>query len=55
MEVGGFQHRVQYKWQLPWLAVEKPWSALAWPFLTFLTNGCRKGSSAFVEAPLLAL
>ena len=25
-------------WQLPWLAVEKPWSALAWPFLSFLTQ-----------------
>ena len=25
-------------WQLPWLAVEKPWSALAWVFLSFLTQ-----------------
>ena len=23
-------------WQLPWLAVGKPWSALAMPFLSFL-------------------
>jgi len=27
-------------WQLPWLAIEKPWSALVGPFLSFLdTNG----------------
>jgi len=27
--VGGFQHGVSCTWQLPWLAVEKPWLALA--------------------------
>ena len=26
---GGFQHRVLCTWQLPWLAVEQPWLALA--------------------------
>ena len=36
--MGGFQHWVLYTWQLPWLAVEKPWSALAWEFLSFLTQ-----------------
>ena len=30
--MGGFQHGV------PWLAVEKPWSALAGPFLTLLAQ-----------------
>ena len=33
-EVGGFQHRVACTWQLPWLAVENPWSAPAGSFLT---------------------
>ena len=28
-EVGGLQRGVPCTWQLPWLAVEKPWSALA--------------------------
>ena len=37
-KVGGIQHRVLCTWQLPWLAVEKPWSALAWAFLFFLTQ-----------------
>ena len=37
-EVGGFQHRVPCTWQLLWLAIEKPWSALAWPLLSFLTQ-----------------
>ena len=53
-EVGVFQQGVLCTWQLPWLAIEKPWSALAGPFLSFLTNGCIKGSSAFVGAPFLA-
>ena len=31
---GGWVHpELPCTWQLPWLAVEKPWSALAWPFL----------------------
>ena len=37
-KVGGFQHGVPCTWQLPWLAVEKPWSALAGPFLTLLAQ-----------------
>ena len=37
-EVCGCHHGVLYTWQLPWLAVEKPWSALAWAFLSFLTQ-----------------
>ena len=36
--MGGFQHGVPCTWQLLWLAVEKLWSALAWPFLSFLTQ-----------------
>ena len=36
--MGGFQHGVPCTWQLPWLAVEKPWSALAGPFLTLLAQ-----------------
>ena len=32
-ELGGFQHRVACKWQLPWLAVENPWLAPAGSFL----------------------
>ena len=35
---GGFQHRVPCTWQLPWLAREQPWSALAGPFLTLLAQ-----------------
>ena len=37
-EVAGFQHGVLCTWQLAWLAVEKPWSALAGPFLTLLAQ-----------------
>ena len=29
--VGGFQHGVPCAWQLPWLALEWPWSAPAGP------------------------
>jgi len=42
---GGWVHReLPCTWQLPWLAVEKPWSALAWPFLHMAAAlaGCRK-------------
>jgi len=35
-DVGRFQHRVPCTWHLPWLAVNKPWSALPDPFLFFL-------------------
>ena len=35
---GGFQLGVPCTWQLPWLAVEKPWSALAGPLLTLLAQ-----------------
>ena len=34
--MGRFQHKVPYTWELSWLAVEKPWSALDGPFLFFL-------------------
>ena len=37
-EVSRFQDGLPCTWQLPWLAIEKPWSALAWPFLSFLTQ-----------------
>ena len=33
-----FQHGVLCTWQVPWLAVEKPWSVPAWPFLSSLTQ-----------------
>jgi len=33
--IGGGGQVSARTWQLPWLAVEKPWSALAWPFLSF--------------------
>ena len=36
--MGGFQLGVPCTWQLPWLAVEKPWSALAGPSLTLLAQ-----------------
>ena len=36
--MGTFQHGVPCTWQLPWLAVEKLWSALAGPFLSFLAQ-----------------
>ena len=39
-KVGGFQHGVPCTWQLPWMAVEKPWSALAWAFHSFMTQAC---------------
>ena len=47
-EVSGFQHGVPCTWQLPWLAIEKPWSALTGPFFTLLAQ---KGSGT----PLLPL
>ena len=34
----GFQHGYRAHGKLPWLAVEKPWSALARPFLSFMTQ-----------------
>ena len=37
-EVGGFKHGVPCTWQLLWMAVEKPWLALGWPFLSFMTQ-----------------
>ena len=51
----GFQHGVPCTWQLPWLAVEKSWLALAGPFLTMhmLAQTCRlrNHSPQLVEAP----
>ena len=44
--MGGFQHGVLCTWQLPWLAVKKPWSALA-PLLSLLTQ------TGIDKAPLL--
>ena len=44
--MGGFQHGVPCTWQLPWLAAEKPWSALAGPLLTLLAQ---TGSVKFLE------
>ena len=35
---GQFTPELPCTWQLPWLAVEKPWLTLAWPFLSFLTQ-----------------
>ena len=36
---GGWVHpELLCTWHLPWLGVEKPWSALPWPFLSFLTQ-----------------
>ena len=46
---GWFQHGVPCTWQLPWLAVEKLWSALAGPFLSFLTQ---TDSSAFFSGSI---
>ena len=48
--VSGFQHGVPCAWQLPWLAMEKPWLPLAWPFpadvhtvhMAAALAGCRK-------------
>ena len=33
-EVGEHSHDMPCTWRLSWLAVERPWSALAWPFLS---------------------
>ena len=52
-EVGGHSHDMPCTWRLSWLAVERPWLALAWSFL--YTNRCRNHFSAFVGAPFLAL
>ena len=37
-EVGEHSHDILCTWQLPWLAKEQSWSALAGPFLTLLTQ-----------------
>ena len=37
-EVGGHSHDMPCTWRLSWLAVEKPCSALAWPFLSFFLH-----------------
>ena len=51
-EVGRHSHDMLCTWQLSWLAIEKPWSALTWPFLSFFfyANRYRNHSSAFVGA-----
>ena len=36
--MGRFQYGVPSTWQLPWLAVEWPWSALVGPLLTLLVQ-----------------
>ena len=36
--MGGHSYDMPYTWQLPWLDVEQPWSALAGPFLTLLVQ-----------------
>ena len=36
---GGWVHpELPSTWWLPWQAVEKPWLALTWPFLSFFTQ-----------------
>ena len=46
--MGGVQRGVPCTWQLPWLAIEGPWSALAWAFLSFMTQtGIDKASLPF--------
>ena len=46
-EVGGHSHDMLCTWQLSWLAVEKPWLALASPFLIYEVQvGCRVHSSS---------
>ena len=35
VEVDGHSHDLPCTWWVSWLAVQKPWSALAWPFLSF--------------------
>ena len=37
-EVGGCHPEGDSAWQLSWLAVEKPWSALGWPLTVH--GGC---------------
>ena len=44
---GGGWVSVLCTWQLPWLAVEKHWLALTWPFLCLFTK--------FLGAQFLAL
>ena len=46
--VGGFQLGVPCTWQLPWLAVEKPWSALASHLVS--TNRLRNYFSRLIGA-----
>ena len=46
---GGWVHReVLCTWQLPWLAREEPWSAVAGPFLTLqeLMNAAKEHPTA---------
>ena len=56
--MGGHSHDMPYTWRLSWLAIEKPWSALAGPFLSFLTQTdvekapqlCRGSTSGTVDS-----
>jgi len=41
-KVGKFQHRILCTWQLPWLAVEQCWLALAGPPLSHLVRKNRR-------------
>ena len=36
--MGRHSHDIPYTWQLPWLAVEQPQSALSGPLLTLLAQ-----------------
>ena len=36
--MGGLSDEVSYTWRLSWLAVERPWLALAGPFLSLLAQ-----------------
>ena len=48
VSVQGAVHMALFTWQLPWLAVENSWSALAGPFLSFLTQmGLNKAPPPF--------
>ena len=45
--MGGHIHDMACTWRLSWLAIERSWSALAGPFLSFLEQKSVKATPAF--------
>jgi len=50
LEVGGHSHDLPCTWRLSWLAVEKPWLAMAGPDIEKAPLPCRGSISGTVDS-----